>query len=106
MRAGRRRCRFRVRGFRWRRLGGGGAVRPGAHARGDQARLQLAQERRVGLELLGQPGADPVAARGRAAGEPVEALGAPLDEDIGAALAAGVVAAKVLDWRGHAHPRD
>lgn len=25
---------------------------------------------------------------------------------VGAALVAGVVAAKVLDWRGHAHPRD
>ena len=25
---------------------------------------------------------------------------------IGAALVAGVVLAKVLDWRGHAHPRD
>jgi hypothetical protein len=25
---------------------------------------------------------------------------------IGAALAAGIVLAKVLDWRGHAHPRD
>jgi hypothetical protein len=24
---------------------------------------------------------------------------------IGAALAAGIVLAKVLDWRGHAHPR-
>jgi len=25
---------------------------------------------------------------------------------VGAALVAGVMAAKVLDWRGHAHPRD
>jgi hypothetical protein len=25
---------------------------------------------------------------------------------LGAALAAGVVIAKVIDWRGHAHPRD
>jgi hypothetical protein len=25
---------------------------------------------------------------------------------IGAALAAGIVLAKVIDWRGHAHPRD
>ena len=25
---------------------------------------------------------------------------------VGAALVVGVVAAKVLDWRGHAHPRD
>ena len=25
---------------------------------------------------------------------------------MGAALAAGVVLAKILDWRGHAHPRD
>jgi hypothetical protein len=25
---------------------------------------------------------------------------------VGAALAAGIVIAKVLDWRGHAHPRD
>ncbi len=25
---------------------------------------------------------------------------------VGAALVAGVVLAKVLDWRGHAHPRD
>lgn len=25
---------------------------------------------------------------------------------IGAALAAGVVVARVIDWRGHAHPRD
>ena len=25
---------------------------------------------------------------------------------IGAALAAGIILAKVLDWRGHAHPRD
>ena len=25
---------------------------------------------------------------------------------IGAALAAGIALAKVLDWRGHAHPRD
>lgn len=25
---------------------------------------------------------------------------------VGAALVAGIVAAKVLDWRGHAHPRD
>jgi hypothetical protein len=25
---------------------------------------------------------------------------------IGAALVAGVLLAKVLDWRGHAHPRD
>lgn len=25
---------------------------------------------------------------------------------IGAAFAIGIVAAKVLDWRGHAHPRD
>jgi hypothetical protein len=25
---------------------------------------------------------------------------------VGAALVAGIVAAKVIDWRGHAHPRD
>ena len=25
---------------------------------------------------------------------------------VGAALVVGIVAAKVLDWRGHAHPRD
>ena len=25
---------------------------------------------------------------------------------VGAALAAGIVLAKVIDWRGHAHPRD
>jgi hypothetical protein len=25
---------------------------------------------------------------------------------VGAALAAGIVIAKVIDWRGHAHPRD
>ena len=25
---------------------------------------------------------------------------------VGAALAAGVILAKVIDWRGHAHPRD
>jgi hypothetical protein len=25
---------------------------------------------------------------------------------VGVALAAGIVAAKVIDWRGHAHPRD
>jgi hypothetical protein len=25
---------------------------------------------------------------------------------LGAALAAGIVIAKVIDWRGHAHPRD
>jgi hypothetical protein len=25
---------------------------------------------------------------------------------VGAALAAGIVIAKVVDWRGHAHPRD
>ena len=25
---------------------------------------------------------------------------------IGAALAAGIVLAKIIDWRGHAHPRD
>ncbi|MDQ2910681.1 MAG: hypothetical protein M3R39_06665, partial [Actinomycetota bacterium] len=25
---------------------------------------------------------------------------------VGAALAAGVLLAKVIDWRGHAHPRD
>jgi hypothetical protein len=25
---------------------------------------------------------------------------------VGAAFAAGVLLAKVLDWRGHAHPRD
>jgi hypothetical protein len=25
---------------------------------------------------------------------------------VGAALVAGIVAAKVVDWRGHAHPRD
>ncbi len=25
---------------------------------------------------------------------------------VGAALVAGVLAAKVIDWRGHAHPRD
>jgi hypothetical protein len=25
---------------------------------------------------------------------------------VGAALVAGIAAAKVLDWRGHAHPRD
>ena len=25
---------------------------------------------------------------------------------LGAALAAGIVLAKVIDWRGHAHPRD
>jgi hypothetical protein len=25
---------------------------------------------------------------------------------VGVALVAGIVAAKVLDWRGHAHPRD
>ena len=25
---------------------------------------------------------------------------------VGVALAAGILAAKVIDWRGHAHPRD
>jgi hypothetical protein len=25
---------------------------------------------------------------------------------VGAALVAGIVLAKVIDWRGHAHPRD
>jgi hypothetical protein len=25
---------------------------------------------------------------------------------VGAALAAGILAAKWIDWRGHAHPRD
>jgi len=25
---------------------------------------------------------------------------------VGAALVAGIVLAKVVDWRGHAHPRD
>jgi len=25
---------------------------------------------------------------------------------VGAALAAGIVLAKIIDWRGHAHPRD
>src|SRR5207253_2969839 len=54
-----------------------------AGARRDQARLQLAQERGVLGELLGEPLADPVAALARAACELLQPRRAPLDEKVG-----------------------
>jgi hypothetical protein len=56
----------------------------------------------------GQPGEPPRAPSGPQLGErPASAkAGGPSPFlVIGIALAAGIVLAKVLDWRGHAHPR-
>ena len=38
--------------------------------------------------------------------KPRQGGGPPPVVVVGAALAAGIIVAKVLDWRGHAHPRD
>jgi hypothetical protein len=55
-----------------------------------------------------QPGAAPVAPAGPQLGRrrPPGGGGPNPFVVVGAALAAGIVLAKLIDWRGHAHPRD
>ena len=52
------------------------------------------------------PNPEPPAAQSATARKPKSSGGPSPWLFVGAALVAGVVAAKVLDWRGHAHPRD
>ncbi len=59
-----------------------------------------------------KPGAGVVAPSGpqlgaRPAGKPTKAAGGPSPFlVVGLAFAVGIAVAKVVDWRGHAHPRD
>jgi len=55
------------------------------------------------------PGADTIVPSGPQLGrrpEPVNGRGPSPFLIVGAALAVGIVLAKLIDWRGHAHPRD
>ena len=55
-----------------------------------------------------KPGQDVVVPSGRQAGARPKRKGGGVSPwlVLGAAFAVGVVLAKVVDWRGHAHPRD
>jgi hypothetical protein len=55
-----------------------------------------------------EPGAPVVAPSGPQVGKPPKPPGAGPNPFlvVGIALAAGIALAKLIDWRGHAHPRD
>jgi hypothetical protein len=101
-----------------------------AAARGDEVGTWLAEELEADAAFLRRLKPSLIAARMRAAkngGAPAEPPPTPPPSNpssaarkpkskssggpspwlfVGAALVGGIVAAKVLDWRGHAHPRD
>jgi hypothetical protein len=71
-----------------------------ARARGDAPTNQRPEAPPPAAPSETQHGSRPKRKRAKSGGGPAPLL------VVGAALVAGIVLAKVIDWRGHAHPRD
>jgi hypothetical protein len=72
----------------------------------DSAVMRKLKPGLIKARAIGKPHAEPAdAPRNRRALVGHEFRSSPLPL-IGAALAAGVAIAKLIDWRGHAHPRN
>jgi hypothetical protein len=71
-----------------------------ARARGDAPTNQRPEAPPPAAPSETQHGSRPKCKRAKSGGGPAPLL------VVGAALVAGIVLAKVIDWRGHAHPRD